>query len=932
MRTIERANRLSPDQEPPRGSRRNDVVLLLIGLALIPLLALMAMSQVGAIAAIVLACFAGLGLFVARKGFLFIEMVAFLIHFDGIGVGPIREGRILAAVAFGVLFWKLFVEKWRPPAVPTRHWLPPLALTTLAVLSGVWATELGSWLFGLGLMGLALAIYSVTALMVDSHDKIMRYLRAYWIGGLFGAATGVVSLFMGGRSEGFGGDPNFFGLLQASLIPLTIYYRRHARTPREKLLYTCALVYVIAGAAGAGSRSGVIGASLVLVATMVTKPKLSTGRRVRTFFTAALIGGMLGLVLFFINPANTARGLNDRGGGRLDFWAVAFKLIHERPVFGYGFGQLRVLIPPNLATTPGVERVSDIREEVSSHNTWIDIAGDIGVVGLIIWTSIFVVTMLGFLRPRWSQTKEISMTLAVMMVPVLSGSFLLPLLNNKLAWSLIGLSAALQVPSRRARWRGYQSASPELLPARLDDVAEPEPAAAVAPELGEWESPDLARWDLRISRRFRMTVVGSALVGAVVFVVIAGSIPARYTASAGIVMPALEQSIGRNEVVVSLGQVQTIHTLVTSGAYAQKLKELAGLDLTVPEIRSRVNVNRPEFAAYMELQFTDHDRAVSEQVLPYLIPALDAIIADARKLADAQVADEVRPVIPGEQRFYTGPMYFPVSDQAFVAELPTPTFWFLIIGAATGALVALGFVLYQQRNPRVNNDDDLHDAIGLDVWAHVARLGRRYAATRDQFEQVVTATGDHAGTEWDPRRIVVGTPKPDRIARGLAMGVAAAVASEGRRVVLVDAQSDRPMMSWRLAPFARRGLVQVCDGSSDLSSAVRRVGRWRFPITVRRTLRGSSDLLRFVPLGRRRRGEAVVLRPQALDAFGDDVTVVVLAPALLSTVATSPLLDWADAVLLTLVEGKTVTFDAEDAAQQVRTLSAAPAGVVLLDV
>ncbi len=930
MRTIERANRLSPDQEPPRGSRRNDVVLLVIGLALIPVLALMAVSQVGAIAAIVLACFAGLGLFVARKGFLFVEMVAFLIHFDGIGLGPIRAGRILAAVAFGVLFWKLFVDKWRPPAVPTRHWLPPLALTTLAVLSGVWSPELGSWLFGLGLMGLALAIYSVTALMVDSHDKIMRYLRAYWIGGMFGAATGVVSLFMGGRSEGFGGDPNFFGLLQASMIPLTVYYRRHARSPREKLLYTLALVYVIAGAAGAGSRSGVIGATLVLVATMVTKPKLSTGRRVRTFFTAALVGGMLGLVLFFINPANTARGLNDRGGGRLDFWAVAFDLIGDRPVFGYGFGQLRVLIPPNLATTPGVERVSDIREEVSSHNTWIDIAGDIGVVGLIIWTSIFVITMLGFLRPRWSQTKEISTTLAVMMVPVLSGSFLLPLLNNKLAWSLIGLAAALQVPSRRARWRGYQSSSPEVLPARLDDVVEP--ATAAAPEQGQWESPDLARWDLRISRRFRMSVVGGALAGAIVLVSIAGSIPARYTATAGIVMPALEQSIGRNEVVVSLGQVQTVHTLVTSGAYAQKLQELAGLDLTVPEIRSRVDVNRPEFAAYMELQFTDRDRAVADQVLPYLVPALDAIVAEGRALAADQVADEVRPVIPGEQRYYTGPMYFPVSDQAFVIELPTPTFWFLIIGAATGAMVALGFVLYQQRNPRVNNDDDLHDAIGMDVWAHVARLGRRYAATRDQFEQVVTATGDHAGAESVPRRIVVSTPKPDRIARGLAMGVAAAVASEGRRVVLVDAQSDRPMMSWRLAPFVRRGLVQVCDGSADLSSAVRRVGRWRFPITVRRTLRGSSDLLRFVPLGRRTRGQAVVLRPQALDAFGDDVTVVVLAPALLSTVATSPLLDWADAVLLTLVEGKTVTFDAEDAAQQVRTLSAAPAGVVLLDV
>ncbi len=45
---------------------------------------------------------------------------------------------------------------------------------------------------------------------------------------------------------GFGSDPNFFGLLQASMIPLTVYYRRHAVTPQAKWLYTVAVVVVLA--------------------------------------------------------------------------------------------------------------------------------------------------------------------------------------------------------------------------------------------------------------------------------------------------------------------------------------------------------------------------------------------------------------------------------------------------------------------------------------------------------------------------------------------------------------------------------------------------------------------------------------------------------------------------------------------------------------
>ena len=67
-----------------------------------------------------------------------------------------------------------------------------------------------------------------------------------------------------------------------------------------------------------------------------------------------------------------------------------------------------------------------------------------------------------------------------------------------------------------------------------------------------------------------------------------------------------------------------------------------------------------------------------------------------------------------------------------------------------------------------------------------------------------------------------------------------------------------------------------------------------------------------------------------LDRFGPDITVVVLAPSLTSDAAVGALLAWADSVVLTLVEGRTVTFDAEDAAAPIRTFAAGPAGVVMM--
>jgi O-antigen ligase len=941
VQTIDRPSQ-SGGGSPRRGPRLpggSGLGWVVAGIALVPVLLLLIVSKWGVLIAVLAAVTAGLGLWVWRRGFVFIEIVAFLIHFDGLGFGPVRMGRFVAAAAFAVLLYKLLVEKWRPPAVPVRHWLPPLLLVILGVASGAWSAKISAWLFGLGLLGLAMAIFSVTALMVDSHEKIEQYLRAFWVGGLFGSGAGVLALFLGTRSVGFGGDPNFFGLLQASMLALTIYYRRNASTERERFWYSVAIVFVFAGAAGAGSRSGIIGACLVIVCSMISRPRLTPGRRVRTGLTSIAIAGVAFVVLFVANPANLSRGFSDRGAGRLDAWAVTFNLIRDSPVLGHGLGQVRYKILPNLAETEGVQEVRQTRQDLSAHNTWLDIQGDLGLAGFLIWNSVLVITFVGFLRPRWSQTRELSTTLAVMMVPVMSSGFFLPLINNKLAWSLIGLAAALQVPSWGARWRGFLGAMAPALPAaparrvpvEASDRAE-DPVVGDARGEPTWRSPVLARWDLKVSRRFRVYLLAGALAGFVLFAVVGAGIPVRYSATSGIVMPQLETADDRDAVAVDLAQVQGIHSVVNSRAYAAELQRLSGIDLSPSEIERRVDVDRPYLGVFAQISYVDTDEARTDLAAPHLVQALDNVVAANRGYAEARLADELRPIYPGEQRYYTGPLYLRAYQDAVLESRVPRVGWMAVVGALTGMLVATVFVLLQQGRPRVNNDDDLYGAIRLWVWTHVGRAGRRYAATRDQYAQVVTMANELSPADRPPRRIVVTTPRPDRAARGLAMGVAGALAAEGRRVVLVDAQVDHPLLSRRLVGLGRKGLLQAADGSAPLESVVRRVNRWRLPTSVRRVVRRHGDQLRFIPVGRRPRGERPEVRPDVLDRFGSDVCLVVLAPSLLSAVPAASLLRWADATTLALVEGRTVTFDAEDAAAQVHTFASGAAGVVLLDV
>ena len=913
----------------------------------LPLLLLAVFTKWGVLIAVCVAITVGLGIWVWQRGFVFVEIVAFLIHFDGLGAGPIRMGRIMAAIAAVVIVVKL-VKGWKPPAIPVRHWGPVWVLTVWAVISGLWSLESGMWIYTFGVYGLGLAYFCITALLIDSHRMVQQFLRAYWVGGLFGSAAGILALVLGTRSVGFGSDPNFFGLLEASMIPLTVYYRRHAVTKEARWLYTISLVMVLGGAAGAGSRSGLIGAAIAIVATMVTRPGLRPGRRVAVGFGSLVLAGVAFLVGFVANPANLQRGFADRGAGRVDLWTTAVALIKENPIFGYGFGQLKTLVPPNLLLTPGSQRLNELRPDVSAHNTWLDIVGDLGVVGLIIFVSIFVIALVGFVRPRWLQTKELSMTLFVMMLPVLSGSFFLPLLNNKLGWALIGLAASLQVPSVTARWSGLTGAmgaasGADRTPARLDHpssavarATEPAPVQRrpgerpEAPGEETWEPVELARWDLRMSRRFRLNVLASALMVAVVFAVVGGSRPTTYTATAGIFVPRVDGTPGTDKVKFDRERLQSALTLGVSGAFAQELIEVAGLDMSVDEVRDGLDATRPKMGSYVEISYTDADQANVEAVLPHLIDTLDQVYADTQEFALARTEDELRPVVPGESRVYTGPAYLDVfSEPEFTVNAPR-TAWYAFVGFLVGALSATGVLLAGQRRPRVTSTDDLRTFIGFATWAHVGGSARRRRPSRDQFAQVLATAVSLGDVEDVPRRIVVAAPRTEPLSRTLAIGLAAEVVALGGRALLVDADGDRPVLSARLGGLGRPGLRDVGQ-DVELSQVIRRVNPLRLPKVARRMVGSSAEQLRFVPAGRLRRSGEHTIPLGALDQIDPDVTVIVLAPPTLGEWPTAPLLGWADALVLSATIGRTTTRDLEDTAAQAHSFSSAPTGVVLLE-
>ncbi len=911
---------------------------------MVPLLLLAVFSKWGVLILVLVALTVGLGIWVWQRGFVFVEIVAFLIHFDGLGAGQVRMGRIIAAIAAVVIVVKL-VKGWRPPAVPVRHWGPVWVLAVWATFTGLWAVELGAYFYTFGVFGLGVAYFCVTAMLIDSHRLVQQFLRAYWVGGLFGSAAGILALFLGTRSVGFGADPNFFGLVQASMIPLTVYYRRHATSREAVWFYSITLAVVLAGAAGAGSRSGLIGASIAIVATMVTRPGLGAGRRAMVGVGAVILAGAAFLVGFIANPSNLDRGLTgDRGAGRLDLWTTAVALIERQPVFGYGFGQLKVLIPANLLLTPGSQMLNDLRSDVSAHNTWLDTTGDLGLVGLVIFVSIFVIALVGFVRPRWLQTRELSTTLFVMMLPVLSGSFFLPLLNNKLAWGLIGLSATLQVPSAQSRWSGLLRARgtgderhPAVITGPDDDPQEDLlPVRAVARRPGErpelpgeevWEPVELARWDLRLGRHQRGVIVAAALAGALLAAIVGSAKETTYTTTYSLWVPRLDGSLGVSWVPFDQQQFQSVLTMGVSGAYAQELREQASLDLSVPEVRERLDASRPRMGNVVEISYTDSDRSRVEAVMEVQRQAFDAVHQAVRDASSPQTEDEVRPAIPGESRVYSGPTYLdPYGLPRFTINTPR-TAWYMFVGSISAALVAAGLLLAGQRRPRVTSTDDLDRFVGYQVWSHVAFNGRHARGVDDQLAQTLATMV--AKSRELPRHIVVASAERSSGSREVLLGMAAEVVGWGGRVLVVDADVERPWLSLRLRGRSGAGFVDVGE-DVDLADTIHRVSSWRLPRQARRRMGDGVERLRFIAAGRRR-GAPRSYPLRDLDRIDSDVVVLVHAPPLMGNRPVSTLLGWADSVVLVAEVGRTTTADVENGADSVHSFSVAPAGVVLVD-
>lgn len=293
---------------------------------------------------------------------------------------------------------------WMAKPGPSGHWSGTLILFALligwAAMTVLWADdpvasrrELVAWLTQFTL--LFLIVNQIRS--VRQVDSLMYALRI--IGWLIVAAS-IYTIFFTNydftrRLRVFGMNENSLGLTLILMLPGVIWPVLRSAGDRRKLLMAFSIVYILCTlilVALSGSRGTAISFVCILFTFMFARATRPWGL---VGFT--LVAGVM-LVAPFLFGVVLQRFSEEEGGelgGRADLWEASLRFIAEHPFTGAGVGNGPTDLHDYIAS---VSNAHNHRMDLPSHQPFLEIGVDMGLVGIALYLAAILVTFVSFAR------------------------------------------------------------------------------------------------------------------------------------------------------------------------------------------------------------------------------------------------------------------------------------------------------------------------------------------------------------------------------------------------------------------------------------------------------------------------------------------------------------------------------------------------------
>ena len=404
--------------------------------------------------------------------------------------------------------------------------------------------------------------------------------------------------------------------------------------------------------------------------------------------------------------------------------------------------------------------------------------------------------------------------------------------------------------------------------------------------------------------------------------------PKVYAANAsGFVVTGAADNPALNSVNDSLAKSRAVNyvKLATSRATAEAVVDDLGLDVSPSSLVGSISVEQPSDTVLIEITA----RATSP--------------IGAQQLADAWVsalADQVREIEDprGLERSGT-PQVLPVESaelpSAPVSPVPLRN---LALGGALGLLLSLAYAMLRNSfDKRLRSPEDLArfdvSVVGTVPVAQVLKREPGEAADLvvDQTAATVASGPSseafrklrtnlmYMNVDNPPRVVVVTSPLPGDGKSTVAANLAAAIASSGQSVVLVDGDLRRPTVATSFQLVEGVGLTDVLAGRITIEEALQTPAAYP---EMRVLAAGSIPPNPSELLG----SEAM---RQLLQKLSSGALVLIDAPPLLPVTDAAVLAARADGAFIVVSSGKTLDTQLENALGNLASVDAKPLGVIL---
>lgn len=395
------------------------------------------------------------------------------------GIGTISK--LFGIGAFGATLLRVLLQKKIRRLVPF-HWAA-FAYLCWVLLSVMWSVNETCHEGKLCDVPQTINTYVQLFLMLfviweatPTPSRVTNLLQAYVLGAYVAAGSTIYNYSIGeqaghsaARFTATGFDANDLGMMLALALPMAWYLASVSRYSFQRWLNRAYFVFGGVAILLTGSRGAMLATIVALAVVPWTLTHLRRGVRIVAivFIAGAGVAG-----LTFV-PAATFARLSTTGteisegdlNSRLEIWKTGFSVVPERPLHGFGPAGWRTAVTARF----GVK---------GAHDTFLAILVDEGLIGLLLYLSMFVMVLRGILVLPTFQRRIGLILLATLIVAITP----LDWDTKKPAWVILGLLVAYSEVFAHAQWGR-------------------DPRAAMRPQGNRPGSPQQARMPRRVIAR-----------------------------------------------------------------------------------------------------------------------------------------------------------------------------------------------------------------------------------------------------------------------------------------------------------------------------------------------------------------------------------------------------------------------------------------------